>query len=235
VRSQSPQQVGLGRSQRPASSLIIEHQGVVSYKSLADNTQALSTAKRSQTESRPDERLFEAVLAGRRTVTTVLKTVTAATIDELVARAAASQRRRTNHNLHETLSDPVSRFLNVGTAGTYVRPHRHAGGRWELFVVLRGRLDIVTFTADGAVEERLAMSPDERPVVEIPGNTWHTILSAAPTTVALEVKPGPYDAATDKVFADWAPSEGDARAEAFLRWLETAGIGDNWRTPDGRG
>jgi cupin fold WbuC family metalloprotein len=162
-------------------------------------------------------------------VTTVLKTMTTATIDELVARAAASQRRRTNHNLHETLSDPVSRFLNVGTAGTYVRPHRHAGDRWELFAVLRGRLNIVTFTAEGAVTERLAMSCDERPVVEIAGGAWHTILSATPSTVVLEVKPGPYDATTDKVFADWAPSEGDEQSGAFLRWLETAGVGDRWR------
>ncbi|MDB5405184.1 MAG: hypothetical protein JWL84_96 [Rhodospirillales bacterium] len=168
-------------------------------------------------------------------MTTALKTVTAAAIDELIARAAASERRRTNHNLHETLSDPVSRFLNVGIAGTYVRPHRHADHRWELFVVLRGRLDIVTFTADGAVDEWLAMSPDERPVVEIAGGAWHTILSAAPSTVVLEIKPGPYDATTDKVFADWAPNEGDERVDAFLRWLDTAGVGDHWPPPGVRG
>jgi cupin fold WbuC family metalloprotein len=162
-------------------------------------------------------------------VTAALKTVTAAMIDELVARAASSPRRRTNLNLHEAPSDPINRFLNVGVAGTYVRPHRHAVGRWEMFVVLRGRLDIVTFTADGAVVDRLVLTPAARPVVEIPGGRWHAIVSTAPASVALEVKPGPYDPATDKNFADWAPSEGDDLADECLRWLETAAVGDRWR------
>src|SRR5471030_2541939 len=100
------------------------------------------------------------VCARSRAVATALKTVTADTMDELVARAAASQRRRTNLNLHEAPGDPINRFLNVGVAGTYVRPHRHAVGRWEMFVALRGRLDVVTFAADGIVAERLALTPD---------------------------------------------------------------------------
>jgi cupin fold WbuC family metalloprotein len=161
-------------------------------------------------------------------VTAALKTVTAETMDELVARAAASQRRRTNLNLHEAPSDPINRFLNVGVAGTYARPHCHAAARWEMFVVLRGRLDVVTFTADGIVEDRLELTPAARPVIEIPGGCWHTILSMTQGSVALEVKPGPYDPTTDKLFADWAPPEGDARAGDCVTWLATATVGARW-------
>jgi cupin fold WbuC family metalloprotein len=166
-------------------------------------------------------------------VATALKTVTAETMDELVARAAASQRRRTNLNLHEAPGDPINRFLNVGVAGTYVRPHRHAVGRWEMFVALRGRLDVVTFAADGIVAERLALTPDARPIVEIAGGAWHTILSMTPSTVVLEIKPGPYDGKADKIFADWAPSEGGEWAGEWLRWLEAAAAGDRWRPLSG--
>lgn len=158
-----------------------------------------------------------------------LKTVTVETMDALLVRAAESQRRRTNLNLHEASSDPINRFLNVGVAGTYVRPHRHAAERWEMFVILRGRLDIVTFTPDGIVADRIVLTPAARPVVEIPGGCWHTIVSTAPGSVALEVKPGPYDPATDKVFADWAPLEGDVHSGDCVSWLETAAVGDRWR------
>jgi cupin fold WbuC family metalloprotein len=157
-----------------------------------------------------------------------LKTITAETIDELVARAATLPRRRTNWNLHETPNDTTNRFLNVGTAGTYVRPHHHAEGRWEMVVVLRGRVDIVTFDAAGTVTDRITLTPGERPILELAGGIWHSFLSMTPSTVVLEVKPGPYDPATDKVFAAWAPAEGDERAKEYVAWLETARPGDQW-------
>ena len=50
--------------------------------------------------------------------------------------------------------------------------------------------------------------------------TQSLINQKAPDTVIFEVKPGPYDAATDKEFAPWAPPEGDPRAHAYLIQLE---------------
>ncbi|HHS84277.1 MAG TPA: cupin fold metalloprotein, WbuC family, partial [Gammaproteobacteria bacterium] len=61
-------------------------------------------------------------------------------LQELQKRAADSARKRTNLNLHQTLEDPVQRFLNAIEPGSYVRPHRHNTPlRWELFVALSGR------------------------------------------------------------------------------------------------
>ena len=65
-----------------------------------------------------------------------MKIVNAETIAKLLSRAAASPRKRTNFNLHSEQTDLVGGFL-AGIAGTYVRPHRHRDGRWELVTVLR--------------------------------------------------------------------------------------------------
>lgn len=46
-------------------------------------------------------------------------------LDTLAVSAAASLRRRANHNVYPTLDAPVQRFFNALEPDTYVRPHRH--------------------------------------------------------------------------------------------------------------
>jgi cupin fold WbuC family metalloprotein len=87
-----------------------------------------------------------------------MRVITEETIAELLSRAFASPRKRTNLNLHHELSDPTNRFLNAGIAGTYVRPHRHRIGKWELLSVMQGSVDVMTFSADGAVKNRVSLS-----------------------------------------------------------------------------
>jgi len=65
-----------------------------------------------------------------------MKIVNKKTISDLLLRAAASPRKRVNHNLHTEPIDPTNRFVNAGIAGTYIRPHRHRIGKWELVSVL---------------------------------------------------------------------------------------------------
>ena len=63
--------------------------------------------------------------------------ITESLFAQVAQHAAASPRRRKNHNLHQE-SDLVQRFLNVLQPGTYVRPHRprreqaEAGGTGRL-------------------------------------------------------------------------------------------------------
>jgi cupin fold WbuC family metalloprotein len=137
-------------------------------------------------------------------------------IDEFVARARSSPRRRLNLNLHPELSDPIQRFLNAGEPGSYIRPHRHVAQRWELFVVLRGQIDVLLFSDDGAVMQRMAL------------RNWHIFTFVLPCSVAMEIKPGPYDAQTDKEFAAWAPRENDGDATSCEKWLATASVGQRW-------
>ena len=154
-----------------------------------------------------------------------MKIVTAETIAGLLSRAAASPRKRMNLNLHAELTDPIRRFLNAGIAGTYVRPHRHRIGKWELVSVVQGKFDLVIFTSDGVVKNRVALSSDGASVAEIPGGDWHSVVFHAPAAVVLEVKAGPYEPRLDKEFASWAPLEDDPAAALFVTWLETAAPG----------
>ena len=153
--------------------------------------------------------------------------IDSAAIDDLVARARVSPRRRLNLNLHTDLSDPIQRLLNAGEPGTYVRAHRHAADRWELFAVLRGQIDVLIFADDGTVTQRLALR-EGGGLIEIPGGIWHGLAFIAPGSVAIEIKPGPYVAQSDKEFAPWAPREGDSTAALCEKWLARASIGERW-------
>ena len=160
-----------------------------------------------------------------------MKIVDTETISDLLLRAAASPRKRMNHNLHTELIDPINRFVNAGIAGTYIRPHRHRMGRWELVSVLQGGVDLVLFAEAGTVKSRLAIGSENIAVAEIPGGAWHSFVFHEPSAVMLEVKPGPYEPQEDKQFAEWAPLEGHATVTSFVRWLEKAQPGERWRQP----
>ncbi len=157
-----------------------------------------------------------------------MKIVTAGMIANLVAQAAVAPRKRMNLNLHETPTDPTNRFLNAAVAGSYVRPHRHPVGKWELLNVLQGSLDVVIFTSDGKVESRFALGTNSASLIEIYGGEWHTVLFHPPAAVVLEVKPGPYEPQLDTEFATWAPAESDQATSLFLTWLESAAPGEIW-------
>ena len=71
-------------------------------------------------------------------------------LDELNAKAAVSPRARAHHNIHASPTELVQRFLVVARADSYFRPHRHAA-KSELALLLRGRIDVLTFDEGGRV------------------------------------------------------------------------------------
>jgi cupin fold WbuC family metalloprotein len=160
-----------------------------------------------------------------------MKIVNKRTISDLLLRAAASPRKRMNHNLHAELIDPINRFVNAGIAGTYVRPHRHRIEKWELVSMLQGCADVVLFTDSGRVQSRLAIGSENIAVAEIPGGAWHSFVFHKPCAVMLEVKPGPYEPKDDKEFAEWAPPESHPNVTSFVRWLEKTELGEKWLKP----
>lgn len=109
-------------------------------------------------------------------------------------------------------------MLNFMLPGTYVRPHLHLPDEAiETVQVLRGALGFVMFGDEGAVRSRHRL--DTGGLIDIEPGLWHGLVVLEPDTVILEIKRGPYDAARDKVFADWAPAEGDAAAATYLESL----------------
>lgn len=151
-----------------------------------------------------------------------MRTIDADTIDAMKADATQVTRRRTHLTLHDEASDPIQRVVIALQPGTYVRPHRHGAGVWELFTLLDGALAVLSFDDDGVVTQRVELRPGGARMAQLPPGAWHTVIALEPDTLALEVKPGPYRPTSDKDSAAWAPAERQDGAADMLRWLETA-------------
>lgn len=149
-------------------------------------------------------------------------------LEDLAGKAAVSTRRRAHHNIHATPTDPVQRFVVVARADAYFRPHRHVS-KSELAVLLRGQVDVLTFDEAGVVTARYTVGDDTAAIAyETPERAWHTLVPGTGGCAFLEIKEGPYDAATATEFAAWAPAEGDAAVPEFLAWLRRAKPGERW-------
>lgn len=156
-----------------------------------------------------------------------MKIINNAKILELGALALNSDRKRTMFNLHSSPDDPLQRMVNVLEPGTYLCPHKHSNPeKREIFVILRGLLLICMFSKRGKVQDYIFIGKDSgNYIAEIASSTWHTIIPLAIHTAVFECKDGPYDPETDKIFAPWAPLEGDPDAQQFNRnLLDSLGI-----------
>lgn len=146
--------------------------------------------------------------------------------------AAASPRKRAHLELHAGgADDPLQRFLVGILPGSYVRAHRHVEAhKLEVTACLAGACDVLFFDTRGAVVERHALRADGTglSLLQIPPGTWHSLSVPEGFAVLLEVKQGPYNAATDKDFAAWAPREGEPGAANCSSWLRSAGVGERW-------
>lgn len=145
---------------------------------------------------------------------------------ETLARAAASPRLRTNHNLHPSADDGVHRFLNVMRRGTYVTPHRHvAPPKSETFLVLRGEIAVFLFDDAGVVVEAYRLGDTGQRAlpccIDLMPGIWHSIAVLSEEAICFEVKPGPWQLATDKDFATFAPREGVAAPVECAAYLDT--------------
>lgn len=157
--------------------------------------------------------------------------ITEELIDLVVAEARQSSRRRSNYNFHAGGEDNPQRFLNVVLQGSYVRPHRHlTPPKAESFLLLNGHAVAFVFDDDGVVVCGHVLGPDafagkipsrvtDETVargIDLQPGLWHSIAALTPVAVCYEVKPGPWNPATDKEFAPWAPEEGSPSAAPYL-------------------
>jgi cupin fold WbuC family metalloprotein len=149
-------------------------------------------------------------------------------LEELAAKAALSPRQRAHYNIHASADDRVQRFIVVARPAAYFRPHRHAT-KSELAMLLHGQVDVLVFDEDGRVTARYGIGDGKDSMAyETPERTWHTLVSGPRGCAFLEIKEGPYDAATATEFAAWAPAEGDAAVPGFLDWLRKAQPGERF-------
>ncbi|HEY1947583.1 MAG TPA: WbuC family cupin fold metalloprotein [Bryobacteraceae bacterium] len=153
-----------------------------------------------------------------------VKLISSSLFNTVAELAAASPRRRMNHNFHSGPTDNPHRFLNILLRGTYVRPHRHSDPpKAESFLVLEGAADVILFDDQGVITARYRLGTESPEGhlwgVDLPPGVWHTIVARAERVVCFEVKPGPWEPANDKEFATWAPIETDPAAAAYSNAL----------------
>lgn len=132
-------------------------------------------------------------------------------LSKAVEASRTSPRKRMILPLHKSHEASLHRMMNVMQPGTYIRPHRHSNPpKAESIVVLRGGLWFVTFSEQGALARARKLEPGVGEFgVDIEPGVFHTFIVTDPDTVIFEVKPGPYERASDKDFAAWAPAEGE--------------------------
>lgn len=138
-----------------------------------------------------------------------------------LAAARESPRKRIIQPIHRTQEAIVQRMLNFMLPGTYLRPHLHPREEAiETVQVLQGELGFIIFEEDGSVRQLHRLSAGGDGLIDIEPRIWHGLVVLAPDTVILEIKRGPYDLKRDKIFADWAPAEGDPETDAYRESLE---------------
>ena len=113
-------------------------------------------------------------------------------LNDVIRQAKGSPRLRMNYNFHQSLDDKCPRFLNAVEVGTVIPIHHHVT-KDETFVILKGKVQIITYRDDGSVIERVTICREEgRYGVDIPKNTWHSLECLEPDSVIFEVKEGPF-------------------------------------------
>ncbi len=72
---------------------------------------------------------------------------------------------------------------------------------------------------DGMLSDRVCLNPSEGKYgLEIPSNTWHSIIALESGTVIFEIKKGPYQPLPSEDLASWAPQISDAEGiKAFMK------------------
>lgn len=119
-------------------------------------------------------------------------------LDELFAKAKASERKRMNYDLRTSAEDKSQRMLNALLPGTVVPIHRHPMSN-ENVICLCGKLVEVLYdvrsTSSGTelVEtERVVLDPSAGAYgCVVPAGVWHTVEVLEPSVI-YEAKDGAY-------------------------------------------
>jgi cupin fold WbuC family metalloprotein len=144
-------------------------------------------------------------------------------LSKVVDAARQSPRRRMILPLHQSAGDSLHRMFNALQPDSYVQPHRHlTPPKAETVVVIKGAIGFVIFSDRGEIADWSVLSAgDDAFGIDTAPGLYHTFFALEPDTVVFEAKIGPYHAASEKDFADWAPREGSPESTGYLEALRT--------------
>jgi len=122
----------------------------------------------------------------------MLKIINQILLDELSQKASESERLRMNHNLHDSLENPVQRLLNALEPGTIIPIHRHLHTD-EVYILLTGSIRVMLYNDEKEIIDTFLLNPIEgNHGIQIPAGQWHGIEVLEHGSVIFEVKQGPY-------------------------------------------
>ena len=116
--------------------------------------------------------------------------ITKEILDELTAKAKASERLRTNLDLRNSSEDQSQRMLNALEPGTVMPIHRHKGSS-ETCVCIRGHFEEYFYDEQGNLTDTIDMVPGGV-VLNIEKGQWHSLRCLESGTVLFEAKDGSY-------------------------------------------
>ena len=141
---------------------------------------------------------------------------------DVVSSALTNTTGRARINAHASMEASVHEMVIAFRGGSYVRPHRHTTKR-ESFHVIRGRLDALTFDAEGQVKDRIALGTVDSGLpfyLRSEENDWHSFVVISEVAILHETTSGPF-VSNESIFPAWAPEPTDKVAvETFLNRLK---------------
>ena len=116
--------------------------------------------------------------------------ITQEILNELTAKAKASERLRANLDLRNSSDDLSQRMLNALEPGTVMPIHRHKNSS-ETCVCIRGHFEDYFYDSEGRLTDTIDMVPGGV-VLNIEAGQWHSLKCVESGTVLFEAKDGPY-------------------------------------------
>ena len=116
--------------------------------------------------------------------------ITKEILDELIAKAKASERLRANLDLRNSTEDKSQRMLNALEPGTIMPIHRHKESS-ETCVCIRGHFEEYFYDENGYLTDTIDMVPGGL-ILNIEKEQWHSLKCLESGTILLEAKDGAY-------------------------------------------
>jgi len=117
-------------------------------------------------------------------------------LDELTAKAKASERLRCNLDMRNSAEDQSQRMLNALEPGTIMPIHRHKGSS-ETCICIRGHFEEYFYDEDGNLIDTIDMVPGGV-VLNIEKGQWHSLKCLESGTILFEAKDGAYEPLSDE-------------------------------------
>ena len=140
-----------------------------------------------------------------------------------------STRKRKNYNIHAKNGDLCQRLFNAIGVDSYIPPHRHSlDPKQEFLIAVSGLFVLFIFDESGEVLRVIKFGSDlYRKLdincgagIEIPPNSWHTVIALSEHAILFEVKEDLFDPLSAKEIAPWAPAEGTPEALHYFAMLK---------------